>query len=798
MAGESPDKSEQQKSSGETASSERDPRLAMIRAAGDPPRAEGRADQATAVFRVPSTPENEAEPENTVDTEVDETGTEGEDDAKAESGSQVSAEDPGEPEERQEREEPEGPEESDEPAAADADTADDGDDARLRNAVVSWVSAAEEGDAETAEGSGSTDGEPAAEAAEEGASDDEPAAERAEDAEADAEGAGTDDESGAPGESDASNASDASVASNESDESDESGEPGERAEVAEAADGTEPDDGSADEDPAPAPEGSRTDAPVDQATAVFKVPPRRTVDQPTTALKITKPESKPEAKPEPESERTSRFVPLRRDDSPASPPVPAPARPSAPAPAPPAPAAPAASTATAPPASPARTPVSLTEPERTKQQPLPPRPPLDLLAELTNTPPPPQTPLRTTLRRVRIWTPLVVLLLIVFAIVQMVRPLPTPTLALTAKSSYSFEGSAPQLPWPAKGQAAVTASGLGSLGTSGEQKPVPIASVTKAMTAYVILEKHPLKRGEDGPMIEIDAKGEKEGQLDKTDNESTLNTVKEGDKISLRDALSAIMIPSANNIARQLARWDAGSEAAFVEKMNAAAKELGMTNTTYTDPSGLQATTVSTAEDQVKLGLKLVEIPALRDITKLPKWTDHTGKEWPNYNELVPYNGALGIKTGSTTKAGGNLLFAAHKMVGDTDQFIVGAVLSQHDVPILGTAINASKEIMLATQDALKNATIVKKGQVVGAVEDGLGGSVPVVATKDVTAVGWSGLTVKLKLTDGGKTVPHVAKAGTAVGTLAVGEGASQVKVPVVLQSDLAEPGAGGKLTRVS
>jgi D-alanyl-D-alanine carboxypeptidase len=257
------------------------------------------------------------------------------------------------------------------------------------------------------------------------------------------------------------------------------------------------------------------------------------------------------------------------------------------------------------------------------------------------------------------------------------------------------------------------------------------------------------------------------------------------------------MIPSANNIARQLARWDSGSEKAFVEKMNAAADELGMTNTTYTDPSGLDATTVSTAEDQVKLGLKLVEIKALMDITKLPEWTDPSGKKWRNYNELPPYNGALGIKTGSTTKAGGNLLFAAHKMVGDTDQLIVGAVLAQHDTPILGTAIKASKDLMLATQDALKNATIVKKGQVVGVVEDGLGGSVPVVATKDVQAVGWSGLTVKLELTNGGKALPHEAAAGTVVGSLTVGEGASQVTVPVTLQEDLVEPGFGAKLTRL-
>ncbi|WP_240800603.1 hypothetical protein [Streptomyces sp. ICN441] len=498
----------------------------------------------------------------------------------------------------------------------------------------------------------------------------------------------------------------------------------------------------------------------------------------------------PEGASESVAERTSTFVPLRRDD----------VRPAASA------AKPAASAAKpAPPAAKpavpggyaAPSPSSLTEPERTRQQPLPPKPPLDLLAELTNTPPPPQTPVRTVLRRVRIWTPLVVLLLIVFAVVQTLRPLPEPTLSLTSEPTYAFEGAAPQLPWPAKGQAYMAAAGLGTLGSSGEQKPVPIASVTKAMTAYVILKNHPLKPGEAGPMIEIDAKGESDGQLDKTDNESTLNTVKKGDKISLRDALAAIMIPSANNIARQLARWDSGSEKAFVEKMNAAAEDLGMKNTTYTDPSGLDATTVSTAEDQVKLGLKLVEIKALMDITKLPEWTDPSGKTWRNYNELPPYNGALGIKTGSTTKAGGNLLFAAHKMVGDTDQLIVGAVLAQYDTPILGTAINASKELMLATQDALKNATIVKKGQVVGVVEDGLGGSVPVVATKDVRAVGWSGLTVKLELTNGDKVLPHEAPPGTVVGSLTVGEGASQVAVPVALQQELAEPGFGARLTRL-
>ncbi len=521
--------------------------------------------------------------------------------------------------------------------------------------------------------------------------------------------------------------------------------------------------------PAPAP------AEDSERTAVFRAP-------------------KPAAAPRPDAPKASTFVPLRTDGDVATevkpkPPVrptpptpPAPSRPSAPA---------SASTATE------RLDHS-DRSERTTQQPLPPKPPLDMLADLTNNPPPPPSPLRTAVRRFKIYAPLVVLLGIILAIVQLVRPLPQPKLVMTAKSSYTFEGAMPQLPWPSEGQAYMAAAGLGTLGQSGEQKPVPIASVTKSMTAYIILRDHPIKKGEQGAMIDVDKTAETEGKKnDSVNNESTLDTVKEGDKISEYDAIAALMIPSANNIARLLARWDSGSQEAFVKKMNDTAKELGMTNTTYTDPSGLDATTVSTAEDQVKLGLKLVEIETLLDITKKPNWVDPSGKSWRNWNGLTGPSGALGIKTGTTTKAGGNLLFAAQKKIGNTNQLIVGAVLGQHKPSIIDTVLAASKQLMVGTQKALEGATVVKKGDVVGYVDDGLGGRTPVVATADVQAIGWASLTVTVKLADGGGAMPQTARAGTEVGVLTVGEGASQVKVPVALKSDLASPGIGSKLTRI-
>lgn len=857
MAGESPDRSEQQKSSG-AARSESDPRLAVFRdtaaaadaGTGSATGTRGNPDTATAVFRTKPAEAGEGQRQDSREGLGEGLGGS----RNGSHGSHGPERAEKAPEALEAASAPEEPEESAEgaraaEAAGPADeagtgTAPEESDARLRAAVAAWVGKGTAG-AKTAEqdeqderderdeqdekadtvavtgsddATGSDTPEVVDEAGDSGTTSagatgngsdgpDEPVASDAADTDAadaadedDADAADAADEDDAdearaegaakPAASDGAEAADEGPGENADEAEDEETDgaadearvPGAPEESPAAAESVEAADAAETSESSEAAEDKRA---IDQPTAVFRTVRPDRVDQPTTALKITppavKPEQKPQRKPEDEpeaaAERTSQFVPLRRDEAR---PAPAVRKPETPAAAPGSAAAP-----------------SLSGAERTRQQPMPPRPPLDLLAELTNTPPPPETPVRTAVRRVKIWTPLAVLLLIVFAIVQAVRPLPTPELRLTAQSTYTFDGSKPSLPWPNEGQGYMAATGLGTVDSFGEQKAVPIGSVAKAMTAYVVLKDHPLKKGEAGPSITVDAKGESDGKLDAA-GESTLNTVKAGDKLTEQEALSAIMIPSANNIARLLARWDAGSEEAFVKKMNDTAKSLGMKNTTYTDPSGLNATTVSSAEDQVKLGQKLVEIPALMAITKLPSWTDPSGKNWRNYNTLVPYNNALGIKTGSTSKAGGNLLFAAHKMVGDTDQLIVGAVLGQHKSPIIDTVNAVSKDVMIATENLLKSGKVVKKGDVVGAVDDGFGGTIPVVATEDVAAVGWPGLTVKLELTDDGKTPPHSAAAGTHVGTLTVGEGSSQVKVAVALQSDLTDPSFGQKLTRIS
>jgi D-alanyl-D-alanine carboxypeptidase len=438
--------------------------------------------------------------------------------------------------------------------------------------------------------------------------------------------------------------------------------------------------------------------------------------------------------------------------------------------------------------------------EQTKQMPVPPVPEesLKLLAELTNTPPPRQTLLRTAARRFKIWTPLVVLLLIVVAVAQAVRPLPDPVLTLTSASSYRFKGSALTLPWPGQGQSVVEADGLGSLGNEGAQKPVPIASVTKVMTAYVILRDHPLTGSANGPTIKVDATAAKES---KSPDES-IAAVSEGQAFSERQLLSMLLIPSGNNIARLLARWDAGSETAFVQKMTKVAADLGMKNTTYTGASGIESTTKSTATDQLKLAKEVMKNDVFRQIVATPNINIPGVGLIYNNNQLLVKPGVIGIKTGSSTPAGGALMWAATAHVGGKSQLILGVVLEQQSgarvYDSLQLALTNSYKLITAAQQGLTSATVVKQGEVVGYIDDGLGGKTSVVTTKDLTAVGWAGLKAALTLSTVSGGLPHSAKAGTKVGMLSFGTGQARTSVPVVLKSPLSEPSLGSKLTRVS
>jgi serine-type D-Ala-D-Ala carboxypeptidase (penicillin-binding protein 5/6) len=271
--------------------------------------------------------------------------------------------------------------------------------------------------------------------------------------------------------------------------------------------------------------------------------------------------------------------------------------------------------------------------------------------------------------------------------------------------------------WPASGASAAGISGFGVLPGPRASRRVPIASVAKVMTAYVILHDHPLGAGEPGPPVVVQPR-EAAAYPAQVGNGDSLVPVVAGERLTERQALEALLLPSADNMAWILARWDAGSQAAFVARMNATARRLGMTATHYTDPSGLSAATTSTAADQVRLGMAAMREPALAQIVALPGAVIPVAGAVHNLNTLLGRDGITGIKTGSDTAAGGCILLAAWRHAHGRGTLIVAATFGQPGTmaTMLPQALQAGHQLVIALGRALagrgaRHASATKTGK---------------------------------------------------------------------------------------
>ena len=345
--------------------------------------------------------------------------------------------------------------------------------------------------------------------------------------------------------------------------------------------------------------------------------------------------------------------------------------------------------------------------------------------------------------------------------------------------------------WPSEGEATVAVEGVGSLGSTGGQKPVPIASVAKVMTAYLTLKQFPLKPGEEGFHVRITQAEVEEEHARVAMDQSTV-AVRKGETLSERQLLEALMLPSANNIAALLAVHDAGSIEAFVKQMNATAKELGMSQTTYTDPSGFEETTVSTARDQVKLARNAMQDPTFAEIVAKPSTRLPVVGTVLNYNELVGHDGYVGIKTGSDEAAGGCLLFAKRMTVGGKTFTVLGAIFGQHDGELVSAALAGADTLASSVADSVKNRVVVPAGTTVMTLENADGNRTKVKTVRPLREVGWPGKKTTVHLSIG--KAHRSAAAGERLGTLMV-RGASGVeRTPVVAASTLGEPSLGWRL----
>jgi serine-type D-Ala-D-Ala carboxypeptidase (penicillin-binding protein 5/6) len=247
--------------------------------------------------------------------------------------------------------------------------------------------------------------------------------------------------------------------------------------------------------------------------------------------------------------------------------------------------------------------------------------------------------------------------------------------ALRSEPRGALGEALPSTVWPAYGQAAVQI-GRSQVRAGPNQHAAPIASVAKVMTAYLVLRDRPLRPGEDGPTITLTDADVADTDRRRGQQESVVS-IAAGERLTERQALQALLLPSANNIAAVLARWDAGSADRFVARMNAAARSLGMTHTRYTDPSGFDDATVSTAADQVRLVVRAMRLPVFASIVATPSATLPVAGTVHNTNTLLGRNGFVGVKTGSTAAAGSCFAFRAIQVIGGRRTAITGVVLGQ-------------------------------------------------------------------------------------------------------------------------
>ncbi len=160
-----------------------------------------------------------------------------------------------------------------------------------------------------------------------------------------------------------------------------------------------------------------------------------------------------------------------------------------------------------------------------------------------------------------------------------------------------------------------------------------------------------------------------------------------------RQALAALLLPSANNVAIMLARRVAGTVVAFVARMNAEARRLGMHDTRYTDPSGLAASTTSTAVDQTKLADVAMHIAALRTLVGTSQYSVPVAGTVSNTDTLLGTHGVVGIKTGSDDAAQGCFMFRVRRLIAMRAVVITGVVLGQRGHNALTAGLYAGLQL---------------------------------------------------------------------------------------------------------
>jgi D-alanyl-D-alanine carboxypeptidase (penicillin-binding protein 5/6) len=390
-------------------------------------------------------------------------------------------------------------------------------------------------------------------------------------------------------------------------------------------------------------------------------------------------------------------------------------------------------------------------------------------------------------RRRRVVVPLVVVLLLLlgagaFAAVRLREAAPAPVVTSVLPRSVDVPSQVVPLPFPATGEGAVAIPSIGVEEASASEQPVPVASLTKLMTAYIVLHDYPLAVGQPGPSVTATQVDVQDFDTDAVSDDSNAQVIA-GEQITEQQLLGGLLVHSADNYADLLARWDAGSIPAFVAKMNATAAALGMTQTHFADASGISTQSVSTAGDILKVAEPDMADPVVASIVDNNSVTLPVAGTLSTYTPLLGLEGIIGMKSGYTDAAGGCDVVAVIRPVHGHPTLLLAAVTGQTGALALAQAGLHGLDLVNAVQPHIGTTTVLQGGAVVARVATA-GSSVAARTGASVSMLTWPGAHATRVF----HPVHHLsaqARRGALAGSIVVTLGTQRVVVPAHLTRDV-------------
>ena len=373
---------------------------------------------------------------------------------------------------------------------------------------------------------------------------------------------------------------------------------------------------------------------------------------------------------------------------------------------------------------------------------------------------------------------------------QILRPLPTIPPTVLQPSSSLLGPTPSALPWPHTGSAAVALDGLGTIGSFGPQTAEPLASTAKIMTALLVLEDHDLGLDQPGPLIPVTAEDVAIFHREQADGQSVF-PVAAGEQLTEYQALQALLVPSGNNIAELLAAWDAGSTAAFRDRMNRRASQLGLRQIHFADVTGVSPETAGSPHDLIGLAQVAMRKPVFAQIVAQTDATLPIAGHVFNVNADLGQDGIVGVKTGATFAAGACLVFAADVTVDQQPARIFGAVMG---LPTLEAAFTEARSLIEAVSPALHYRNVLSTLQSLAEYQAPWGDNAFVFSQRDINLLVYDGMSLHLRINVRPLKAP--TPSGTDVGTLTVQVGDNTVGMPLYTTYSIDEPGLLWRITR--